>query len=110
APLFPGAQQLALLTARGKFLVFGLDEVKQLSGGGRGTVLMGVDAPDTLAQVVPVGAQGLRVAGVYRNKAHEEILDAKGLQPYVGKRARKGRQLDAKPKQPVLSPVLPAAT
>ncbi|MEI2416090.1 DNA topoisomerase IV subunit A [Orrella sp. JC864] len=107
-PWFEGAGQLALLTAKGKFLVFGLDEVKQLTGGGRGTILMGVDAADSLAQVVPVGPQGLRVRGVYRNRETEEVLAGAALSAYEGKRARKGRQLEAKPKQPVLSPVLPA--
>src|SRR5690606_18949643 len=73
-PLFEGARQLALLSAKGKCLVFGLDEVKVLSGGGRGTVLMGLDAADKLAQTVPVGAGGLRAAGIYRNKPTEDIL------------------------------------
>ena len=39
-PLFEGATQLALLSQKGKFLVFGLDELKSLSGGGRGTCLL----------------------------------------------------------------------
>src|SRR5690606_32573166 len=74
--------------------------------GGRGTVLMGLDAADKLAQTVPVGAGGLRAAGIYRNKPTEDILAGAALEPYVGKRARKGRMLDVRPKQPVLSPVL----
>ncbi|WP_459614643.1 DNA topoisomerase IV subunit A [Bordetella sp. 2513F-2] len=108
-PLFAGATQLALLSAKGKFLVFGLDEVKTLSGGGRGTILMGLDAADKLAQVVPVGPGGLRAVGIYRNKPTEDILAGEALAAYVGKRARKGRQLDVRPRQPVLSPVLPPA-
>ncbi|HCW20913.1 MAG TPA: DNA topoisomerase IV subunit A, partial [Achromobacter sp.] len=105
-PLFDGATQLALLSAKGKFLVFGLDECKSLSGGGRGTILMGLDASDKLDQTVPIGARGLRATGIYRNKVTEDILAGDALAPYVGKRARKGRQLDVRPKQPVLSPVL----
>ncbi|RZS78330.1 DNA topoisomerase IV subunit A [Pigmentiphaga kullae] len=105
-PVFDSADSLALLTDKGRFLVFGLAEVKALSSGGRGTALMDIDPKDTLAQVVPVGPAGLRITGIYRNKPHEEILSAGGLAVYVGKRARKGRLLDAKPKQPVLSPVL----
>lgn len=105
-PVFDGAESLALLSAKGRFLVFGLGEVKSLSSGGRGTALMDIDPKDGLAQVVPVGPAGLRVAGIYRNKPHEEILAGTALAAYVGKRARKGRLLDAKPKQPMLSPVL----
>lgn len=104
-PLFEGATQLALLSAKGKFLVFGLDEVKALSGGGRGTILMGLDANDGVEQVVPIGRAGLRVAGIYRNKPVEDVLAGAALAVYVGKRARKGRQLDVRVKQPVLSPV-----
>jgi len=105
-PLFEGARQLALLSAKGKFLVFGLDEVKSLSAGGRGTILIGLDAADKLAQTVPIGAGGLRATGIYRNKLTEDVLAGPALEPYVGKRARKGRALDVRPKQPVLSPVL----
>lgn len=105
-PVFEGALRLALLSAKGKFLLFGLDEVKTLSAGGRGTILMGLDANDKLAQTVPVGMHGLRAAGMYRNKLTEDVLAGAALEPYLGKRARKGRQLDVRPKQPVLSPVL----
>ena len=105
-PLFDGAKQLALLSQKGKFLVFGLDEVKALSGGGRGTILMGLDGADKLDQTVPIGALGLRAAGIYRNKHTEDILVGDALAIYVGKRARKGRALDVRPKQPLLSPVL----
>lgn len=85
--------------------MFDLDEVKSLSGGGRGTILMGLDTADKLDQTVPIGAAGLRAAGIYRNKQTEDILAGAALAPYVGKRARKGRQLNVRPRQPVLSPV-----
>ncbi len=103
--LFAGAVQLALVSAKGRMLVFGLEEVKSLSGGGRGTILMGLDDKDTLAQVVPAGPAGVRASGIYRNKPTEDILAGEALAVYVGKRARKGRQLDVRPKQPVLSSV-----
>ena len=104
-PVFEGATQLAMLSAKEKFLVFGLEDVKTLSGGGRGTILMGLDSTEKLIQIVPIGAAGIRATGVYRNKPTEDILTGDALAPYVGKRARKGRQLDVRPKQPVLSPV-----
>jgi topoisomerase-4 subunit A len=44
--------------------------------------------------------------GIYRNKEVEDILGNKELIIYMGKRARKGRQLDVRPKSPLLSPVL----
>ena len=57
-------------------------------GGGRGTILMGLDTADKLDQAVPIGAAG-RAAGVYRNKHTEDILAGSALTPYVGKRARR---------------------
>jgi len=95
--------QLALLSNKGRCLVFGLNEVKALAGGGRGTILMGIDAPDVLTQVVPFGQAGLKASGIYRNREIEDVLTGDALSPYLGKRARKGRQLDVRAKQPVLS-------
>lgn len=105
-PVFEGAGHLALLTAKRKCLVVDLAEIKVLSAGGRGTTLMQLDPNDSLAQAVPVGAGGLRAAGIYRNRDWEEILVGPALAVYIGKRARKGRLLDVKSKDPVLSPVL----
>ncbi len=105
-PLFAQAQHLAMLSSKGRLLVIAVDEIKSLSGGGRGTILMGIDAPDKLEQVVPVGAAGLRVTGIYRNKQAEDILAGQALADYISRRARKGKQIDVRPRQPVLSPVL----
>ena len=106
-PVPAGALDVALLSEKGKFLVFGLDEVKSLSAGGRGTVLLALDPKDTLAQLVVSTASGVRATGIYRNKETEDILNAAALAPYRGKRARKGRPLTVRPKQPILSAVLP---
>ena len=105
-PLFAQAQQLAMMSSKGRLLVIALDEIKHLSGGGRGTILMGIDAADKLEQVVPVGAAGLRATGLYRNKQTEDILAGSALAEYVSRRARKGKQIVVRPRQPVLSPVL----
>ena len=80
-PLFDGATQLALLSDKGKFLVFGLDEVKSLSGGGRGTILMGLDTADKLDQAVPIGAAGLRRGRVPQqaHRGHPGRLGAHAL-------------------------------
>ncbi|WP_439650417.1 DNA topoisomerase IV subunit A [Pollutimonas nitritireducens] len=96
---------IAMLSKKGRFLVVDLAELKSLSGGGRGTILMGLDAGDVLAQCVPGGAAGISVSGIYRNKETVQELDTAALEDYVGKRARKGKALSVKVKQPVLSPV-----
>jgi topoisomerase-4 subunit A len=97
-------QYLAMLTKKGRFLMVPLDELKVLSGGGRGTILMGLDAGDGLAQWLAAGPAGIRAKGVYRNKETVLELGLDELADYLGKRARKGRALSLKVKQPVLLP------
>ena len=105
-PVFEGAINLALMSTRQRLLVIPLDEVKTLGSGGRGTILMGIDAPDKLAQCVPLSKAGMRVVGLYRNKQVEDVVSGAQLGEYISKRARKGKLLDIRSKNPMLSPVL----
>lgn len=93
---------LAMLSSKGRFLVVELSQLKSLSGGGRGTILMGLDAADHVEQWVPVGPAGLRISGIYRNKETVLPLGLDSLEEYMAKRARKGKALSVKVKQPVL--------
>jgi topoisomerase-4 subunit A len=105
-PVFSGAIHLALMSTRQRLLVIPLDEVKTLASGGRGTILMGIDTPDKLAQCVPLSKAGMRVVGLYRNKQVEDIVSGAQLGEYLSKRARKGKLLNIRSKNPILSPVL----
>ncbi|WP_417251201.1 DNA topoisomerase IV subunit A [Castellaniella sp.] len=100
--LGPEDQALALLSQKGRFLVVALDELKTLSGGGRGTILMGLDDDDHLAQWAAVGPAGVVLRGLYRARDTELRLTSDDLAAYVGRRARKGKLLDVKIKQPSL--------
>ena len=102
-PLRSGDGHLALLSKKGRFLVVDLSEVRTLTAGGRGTILMGLDAGDTLEQWAGLGPAGLAVSGIYRNKQTVVTLELDMLAEYIGKRARKGKTLSVKVKQPVLS-------
>lgn len=97
-------EYLAMLTAKGRFLMVALSELKTLSGGGRGTILMGLDTGDGLVQWLAAGPSGIRAAGVYRNKETVLELSLDDLADYIGKRARKGKALSLKVKQAVLLP------
>jgi topoisomerase-4 subunit A len=104
APLRSADNRLAMLSQKGRFLVVDLAEFKTLSGGGRGTIMMALDAPDVLAQWVAAGPQGIVAQGVYRNKDTTIALDGDALAEYHGKRARKGKVLSIRIKQPTLLP------
>jgi len=101
-PLRSDDTWLALRSDKGRLLVIALDEIKSLSGGGRGTILMGLDVHDILVEWIAFSDQGLIAQGVYRNKETSMHLPLVDLQDYCGKRARKGRLLTLKIKQPRL--------
>lgn len=91
-PGLPQATSVACLSSGGRLLVFNLDELKTLAGGGRGVTLMGLDAGETLLQTVAFGAAGLVLMGIGRaGKPAEATLSLAALAPFLGKRARRGR-------------------
>ncbi|MDE2076336.1 MAG: DNA topoisomerase IV subunit A [Burkholderiales bacterium] len=108
----PGHTQVACLAQSGRLLVFGLDELKLQSNGGRGLTLMEVDAKqDPLISVASVH-NGVRVIGSGRGgKAKDEDVRNSAFVAHVGKRARKGKPVDAFQKvQRVLPLSAPTAT
>ena len=102
---------LAALTAQGRLLIFGRDEVKELPAGGRGVSLIEMDGPsDRLVDLVVVPDAGLVVRGEGRaGKTSEQLLSRDALLPFVGKRARKGKPLGLKFKPRSLHMPLPPA-
>jgi len=90
------ASAIACLSEKGRLLVFGLDEVKTLSGG-RGVILMELEPKEKLLAAQPISQRGVVVTGIGRGgKAQELALSASGLAPHIGKRARKGKALESK--------------
>ncbi|MFO1314352.1 MAG: DNA topoisomerase IV subunit A [Burkholderiales bacterium] len=91
--LLPGLTQVAALASNGKLLVFDLAEVR-VSTGGRGVILMGLDAGETLEAVALARPGRVIVRGT--NRAGREIdvaLEGDALARHVMRRARKGAKL-----------------
>ncbi|MBC8731051.1 DNA topoisomerase IV subunit A [Paraburkholderia sp. UCT2] len=108
-PMLPDAAQVACLSSGGRLLVFGLDEMKTLSGGGRGVTLMALDDNETLVQALAINQAGVMLIGTRRGgRVDEEKLAGAELAAHVGKRARKGRAPASKLKLDGMRPVLPA--
>ncbi|WP_322105830.1 DNA topoisomerase IV subunit A [Paraburkholderia sp. J41] len=96
-PMLPDALQVACLSSGGRLLVFGLDEMKTLSGGGRGVTLMQLEDNETLVQALAINAAGVVLVGTIRGgKPGEDKLAGPVLAPQTGKRARKGRVPDSR--------------
>jgi topoisomerase IV subunit A len=100
-----GAKDILCLTADGKALVVALSELKQLKNGGRGVTLMGLDKGDRLCAAVPLTKEGVLIRGVGRGaKLREDIHTLRQLADWRGTRARKGKFLEPRVKEPQVFP------
>ncbi|PWB51768.1 MAG: DNA topoisomerase IV subunit A, partial [Nitrosomonadales bacterium] len=90
ARIAPGGQRyVACVSGSDRLLVFALDEVRAMPKG-RGVILMGLEEKDSL-KLTCVFADTLTTRGARRGKAIEEMPRFE-----VGRRARKGTQLNLK--------------
>ena len=102
-----GANAVACISEKARLLVFGLDEMKVLTNGGRGVTLMELEPKEKLLAVQPISQKGVLVAGIGRGAKPQEVrLSASALQPHIGKRARKGKALEAKVKPATLTAIV----
>jgi topoisomerase-4 subunit A len=95
APVILGGatREVAALSGEGRLLVFPLEEVNELSGGGKGVILMRLHEGEALLGVRAV-AGALKVKGKGRgDKVSFVTVSAAELENYRGNRARTGRVL-----------------
>ncbi len=87
--------QVACLAQDGRLLVFPLAELKLQANGGKGLTLMDVDAKTPLIAVATF-TDRLLVVGTGRGaKPRQEEIKGAALAQHAGRRARKGRKVDA---------------
>ena len=85
---------LACLAEKNRLLVFDASEVRLLSAGGKGVMLMGMDEGSKLLTVAAVNDRGLLVRGTGRGgKAREQLLGRRAIGDYIARRARRGKTL-----------------
>lgn len=104
APLYvaPNHTLLALLSAAGRFLIIDIAELRELSGGGRGTKLMDLDDGDEIVQWATGPETGFVLSGVYRRRQTDWDITGSVLESYQAKRARKGKTIERKISDAVL--------
>ena len=99
---------LACLSEQGRLLIYGLDEVRTLPGGGKGVCLMDLNLGEALLVAKPIDATGVLVQGIGRGaKEREQVVKKALLEYHTGHRARKGKQLDIRWKALSLQPLQP---
>ena len=88
------ATHVACASADGRILTFEIGELKPMPNGGRGLMLIDLDAKDTLAGAVAY-TRSVKIEGVGRGgKLREETLEIRSLNNARGVRARKGKAAD----------------
>ncbi|MEN9539684.1 MAG: hypothetical protein RLZZ126_1919, partial [Pseudomonadota bacterium] len=89
-----GATHVACASTGGRILTFEISELKLQANGGRGLMLMDLEAKDTLAGAAAY-TRSVRLSGLGRGgKAREETLEIRSLNNARVARARKGKAAD----------------
>ena len=91
-PSLVGAhQRVACLSLEGRLLAFPIDELKLQPKGGRGLMLIDLDAKDALVSVAAC-SQTLQLLGTGRGgKAKDDVVKGSALEAFAGRRAKKGK-------------------
>jgi len=100
-----GASAVAVISEKSNLLVFGMDEMKVLSNGGRGVILMDLADKEKLVAACAITDKGVTVQGIGNaQKAKEDRMGPTALAPHFGKRARKGKPMPVRIKPTGLVP------
>ena len=92
-PLAP-ATHVACASTGGRILTFEIAELKTMEKGGRGLMLIDLEAKDTLAGAVAY-TRSVKIEGIGRGgKEREETLEIRSLNNARAARARKGKAAD----------------
>jgi len=88
------ATHVACASTGGRILTFEITELKALANGGRGLMLIDLEAKDTLAGAAAY-TRSVRISGIGRGgKDREETLEIRSLNNARAARARKGKAAD----------------
>ncbi|GGZ07505.1 DNA topoisomerase IV subunit A [Pseudoduganella plicata] len=101
----PDASAIAVISEKARLLVFGMDEMKVLTNGGRGVTLIELEPKEKLVAAHAITQKGVTVQGIGNaQKAKEERMGPGLLQEHFGKRARKGKAMPTRIKPTGLVP------
>jgi topoisomerase-4 subunit A len=90
----PPATHVACASTGGRILTFEIGELKAMSGGGRGLMLIDLEAKDTLAGAAAF-TRSVKIEGIGRaGKEREEALEIRSLNNARAARGRKGKAAD----------------
>ena len=88
--LHPDDREIAVQANDGRLLVMPLEEIKTMSGG-KGVQIMALEGRESLVLLSPVRETLLVTALNARNQRRQAAFTRADLEPYRGKRARRGK-------------------
>ena len=90
----PPATHVACASTGGRILTFAIDDLKTMANGGRGLLLIDLEAKDDLAGAAAY-TRSVRIDGIGRGgKPRDETLEIRSLNNARGVRGRKGKAAD----------------
>jgi topoisomerase IV subunit A len=93
AAIASGTREVAALSGEGRLLVFALDDVKELSGGGKGVIAIKLHEGERMLGL-RAADEGVKIAAIGRGDKRTTLeVRASQLEHYRGTRARTGRVL-----------------
>jgi len=93
-PALPAATSVACASTGGRILTFEISELKLMEKGGRGLMLIDLEAKDTLAGAAAY-TRSIKIEGIGRGgKEREETLEIRSLNNAKVSRAKKGKVAD----------------
>ncbi len=93
-PALPAATSVACASTGGRILTFDISELKLMEKGGRGLMLIDLEAKDQLAGAAAY-TRSIKIEGIGRGgKAREETLEIRSLNNAKAARAKKGKLAD----------------
>ena len=87
---------VAVLSGKGRLLLFMLSELKLLQGGGKGMMLIDLKEGDELASCRVVNQPEITLSGTAGSKVQQLKIEGEDLQNYFGPRARAGKMVETK--------------
>ena len=94
ATVVPVATHVACASTGGRILTFEISELKSMANGGRGLMLIDLEAKDTLAGAAAY-TRSIRIDGIGRGgKERDETLEIRSLNNARAARGRKGKAAD----------------
>jgi topoisomerase-4 subunit A len=101
-----GMTMVACLSGNGRLLTFEIADLKRLQAGGKGVILMDLDAKESLQSAIAFGTKGLQMDGSGRaGKPTSVNISYKTLMDFKAQRARKGHAIEPKLKDAKLQQI-----